>query len=105
MTAPLSLFCNECGAANTLQAACCFACGQSLERPAVLPPAHHALPVPSAAPSSASPSPGSLLHERYKLVREIGQGGFGVVYLAEDCRRYNRQVAVKQINIGSHSLS
>src|SRR5258708_32772578 len=34
---------------------------------------------------------------RYILLREVGQGGFGVVYEAED-RMYNRPVAIKEIN-------
>jgi serine/threonine protein kinase len=36
-------------------------------------------------------------------VREIGKGGFGVVYLARDMKRRRRLVAVKQINIGKLS--
>jgi serine/threonine protein kinase len=32
---------------------------------------------------------------RYKISRELGRGGFGVVYLAEDIRLHNRQVVLK----------
>ncbi|HEY0753439.1 MAG TPA: serine/threonine-protein kinase [Ktedonobacteraceae bacterium] len=54
----------------------------------------------SATPASlVEPGPGVLLHGRYLLEREIGQGGFGVVYLARD-KQAHRRVAVKQINIG-----
>ncbi len=107
MTAPLSFFCSECGAANTVQATYCFACNEPLAHSASLPSAQlplPALPVPVVPPPAVPPGPGSLLHERYKLVREIGQGGFGVVYLAEDGQWNHRQVAIKQINIGKLSV-
>ena len=106
MTAPLSLFCSECGAAYTFHATSCFACNEPLAHSTSLLSAQHplpVLPVPVVPPPTVPPGPGSLLHERYKLVREIGQGGFGVVYLAEDGQRNHRHVAVKQINIGKLS--
>ena len=106
MTASLSFFCSECGAANTFHATSCFACNEPLDHLALLPCAqlqNSALPVSVALPPAVPLGPGSLLHERYQLVREIGQGGFGVVYLAEDCQRNHQQVAVKQITIGQLS--
>lgn len=107
MEPPQPCFCNECGAANTFDATLCFACNQPLTHSeplsAVQPPVP-VRPVLSPAPPSIPPSgPGTLLHERYELVREIGKGGFGVVYLARDMKRRRRLVAVKQINIGKLS--
>jgi tRNA A-37 threonylcarbamoyl transferase component Bud32 len=103
MEAPFPRFCSECGAANTWQATTCFACheplAQSASQPAAQPPIA-SLPVPIVPAPLVHLDPGSLLHERYKLLREIGQGGFGVVYLAEDSKRNQQRVAVKQINIG-----
>lgn len=61
------------------------------------------LPVPRVPAPVGHHGTGSLLHERYKLLKEIGQGGFGLVYLAEDNKRNHRHVAVKQINIGNLS--
>lgn len=37
---------------------------------------------------------------RYKLLQRIGEGGFGVVYMAEQCRPVRRKVALKIIKPG-----
>lgn len=39
---------------------------------------------------------GTLVANRYRIVRLLGQGGFGAVYLAEDTRLGNRRVAIKE---------
>jgi serine/threonine protein kinase len=36
----------------------------------------------------------------YKLLQKIGEGGFGVVYMAEQVRPVNRKVALKVIKPG-----
>ena len=36
------------------------------------------------------------LADRYRIERELGQGGMATVYLAED-RRHDRQVAIKVV--------
>jgi serine/threonine protein kinase/WD40 repeat protein len=43
--------------------------------------------------------PGALIG-RYKLIRQIGEGGFGVVYLAEQTEPVRRKVALKIIKLG-----
>ncbi len=43
-------------------------------------------------------SPGTLLHERYRITRPIGEGGMGAVYEAIDSRLQN-MVAVKQMTV------
>jgi serine/threonine protein kinase len=40
---------------------------------------------------------------RYKLLRQIGEGGFGTVFLAEQCQPVKRQVALKVIKAGMDS--
>jgi serine/threonine protein kinase len=40
---------------------------------------------------------GKLLHRRYKIIRIIGQGGMGCIYLAEDNRLKGRNCAIKEV--------
>src|SRR5215469_274505 len=83
-----SIFCTTCGAANPPDAAVCFACGN--------------LPLVAAhAPDSGSTgllATQSLLKQRYRRLSQIGTGGFGAVYQAEDTELGNRKVAVKEMS-------
>jgi len=46
-------------------------------------------------PKSKRFSPGSVLAERFKIVRLLGKGGMGEVFEAEDLKMFHRQVALK----------
>src|SRR5262249_30587775 len=59
-----------------------------------LPDAH------GPTPDSAGLAPGAVFAGRYKLLEQIGEGGFGVVYLAEQTRPVRRQVALKVLKPG-----
>ena len=51
-------------------------------------------------PESRETSPGQTIGGRYKLLEEIGSGGMGVVYLAEQTEPLRRRVALKVIKLG-----
>ena len=64
-----------------------------LERPAVLSPAEATVTLPIAE------KPGDRIG-RYKLLEQIGEGGCGVVYMAEQEEPVHRRVALKVIRLG-----
>src|SRR5262249_17805497 len=53
-------------------------------------------------PQPMSEAPGSRIGP-YKILRPIGEGGFGVVYMAEQARPVRREVALKIIQPGMDS--
>jgi serine/threonine protein kinase/WD40 repeat protein len=56
-------------------------------------------PLATVDASSASEAPGSVLGP-YKLLEQIGEGGFGVVFMAEQTRPVRRKVALKVLKAG-----
>lgn len=42
------------------------------------------------------PEPGTILHSRYQIVRQVGEGGLGVVFEAVD-NELNARVAIKEM--------
>jgi len=59
------------------------------------------VPIRQAAPSDAAPveRAGAMI-DRYKLLEQIGEGGFGIVFLAEQREPVHRRVALKIIKPG-----
>jgi hypothetical protein len=53
----------------------------------------------TASPSSPAEKPGDNIG-RYKLLQQIGEGGCGVVYMAEQEEPVRRRVALKVIKLG-----
>jgi eukaryotic-like serine/threonine-protein kinase len=93
---PASRYCSNCGAANPLSAVSCRGCGFSLKITVPLPPE---LETAAVAHKTAHLKPDQLLEGRYRIVRQVGTGGFGAVYKAEDIQNSNRPVAVKEIGL------
>ncbi len=96
-----SVFCIQCGAANPLRAKFCFSCGQAVNGDDEVAEATdvtgHLKPVRSVSPTGQL-KPGEVLRRRYKMLSQIGQGGFGAVYKAEDKKLGQRLLAVKEMS-------
>lgn len=73
-------YCSHCGAANPVGSAECFACQHPLT-------------------STTEQTRETLLHERYRLLTQVGAGGFGGVYRALDTVESSQIVAIKQIRL------
>jgi len=43
-------------------------------------------------------APGSTLEKRYRIIRELGRGGFGRTYVAEDINRYGENCVLKEFS-------
>ena len=98
------MYCEACGAANEPTAEQCFACQQpfidehiegveSTQAPAANDGDNRDAALDSRLAA------GSLLQDRYKIVQEVGTGGFGSVYRASDTLFGNRMVAIKEIRL------
>ncbi len=62
--------------------------------------------VPEANTKFMQPiAPDTILQQRYRLMRLIGEGGFGRTYLATDQSRFGEQCAIKELSVASHSQS
>src|SRR5437899_4490857 len=86
-------FCDSCGAANRPQAVFCYACGQPLQ-------AHGSK---SSSLTTGLLVYNHLLKQRYRVISQVGKGGFGAVYKAADLQFGNRRVAIKEMSQSSLS--
>ncbi len=62
-----------------------------------------ARPLPLTHPHTPQPDSGTVLAGRYKLLEQIGEGGMGTVWMAQQTEPIKRTVAVKLIKPGMDS--
>src|SRR5437016_14612674 len=82
-----SMYCTNCGTANVQQAKFCFGCGHALH---------------SGALGASGSLTGLLTHNqelnrRYRIIKQVGKGGFGAVYMAADLPFGNVLVSIKEM--------
>jgi eukaryotic-like serine/threonine-protein kinase len=68
------------------------------------PPAASLVELPDTRPAAVPEKPGDRIG-RYKLLQQIGEGGCGVVYMAEQEEPVRRRVALKVIKLGMDTKS
>ena len=81
-------YCTSCGAAHPAEAVKCFVCGLSLKVTAPLIP---------TAPLATTPR--HLFQQRYRILTQVGTGGYSAVYKAEDTQQQDRLVAIKAVSL------
>ena len=90
-TRPLKRYCPACGAANEYaqgEDARCFACDAPLD-----------LAPSTSIVAGERLAPGDLLQDRYRIVNQVGTGGYGAVYRAQDTQDGDKAVAIKAIHL------
>lgn len=81
--------CFACRSENPADTSFCGKCGVPLNRSSDFPPA-----TLTVAPNPSSAEKGKIIAGKYRLIEELGRGGMGLVFKAEDLR-LERVVAVK----------
>jgi serine/threonine protein kinase/Tfp pilus assembly protein PilF len=98
--------CPRCQSDNPESSQSCAACGAALVTPGVeggtgqKPSKPAIMPTITFHAEIGDINPGELIEGKYKLLEELGSGGMGVVYSAEQMEPVRRRVALKLIKLG-----
>src|SRR5437588_4703140 len=87
-----TVFCDTCGAANRAMAVFCSACGR---------PLHNAAMGTVSRTLRGLLTQQHMLKQRYRILSQIGKGGFGAVYKAADTQFGNRLLAINEMSQSS----
>ncbi|NMF65429.1 protein kinase domain-containing protein [Brasilonema octagenarum] len=108
-----SRICCSQGHENSIANRFCIRCGEALEAlSTVLPISNVPPPLPQPLSTEevnqshaiAPVGLGSILKGRYRIIRQLGRGGFGQTYLAEDIDRLSTLCVVKQLQLSFREL-
>lgn len=86
------IYCRACGTQNVRGESFCASCGAALTSSGMA-----VTSLPASTPTGQLAIQ-TLLKQRYRVLQNVGNGGMGAIYLAQDTQLGDRRVAVKEMS-------